>query len=237
MIDGHENHYQSITFEKNNMGQKIHPIGARLGIIYNWQSRWFFSDKKRYRSSLLSDIRLRDLLMKKLSYAAVTAVEIERAINKIGVIIYSVKPGLIIGQGGKKLESVKKIIESVFYEDDKYEDGKKEKEIKLDLRIEPVKKPYLNAYYVATNIAEKLIRNFPHRAVVHNAMDRVMESGAKGVKVQLGGRIAGAEIARREKYFQGKVPTSTLREQIDYAGVPALTKSGYVGVKVWISKK
>lgn len=214
------------------MGQKVHPIGARLGIIYNWQSRWFFSDKKRYRLSLISDIRLRDLLMKKLSYAAVTGVEIERAINKITVIIYSVKPGLIIGQGGKKLEGVKKTIESVFYEE-----GKKDKEIKLDLRIEPVKKPYLNAYYVATNIAEKLIRNFPHRAVVHNAMERVIESGAKGVKVQLGGRIAGAEISRREKYFQGTVPTSTLREQIDYASVPALTKSGYVGIKVWISKK
>ncbi len=214
------------------MGQKVNPIGARLGIIYNWQSRWFFSDKKRYRSALISDIRLRDLLMKKLSYAAVTGVEIERAINKITVIIYSVKPGLIIGQGGKKLEGVKKTIEGVFYEE-----GKKDKEIKLDLRIEPVKKPYLNAYYVATNIAEKLIRNFPHRAVVHNAMDRVIESGAKGVKIQLGGRIAGAEISRREKYFQGTVPTSTLREQIDYASVPALTKSGYVGIKVWISKK
>ncbi len=214
------------------MGQKVHPIGARLGIIYNWQSRWFFSDKKRYRSSLIFDIRLRDLLMKKLSYAAVTGVEIERAINKISVIIYSVKPGLIIGQGGKKLEGVKKTIESVFYEE-----GKKDKEIKLDLRIEPVKKPYLNAYYVATNIAEKLIRNFPHRAVVHNAMERVIESGANGVKIQLGGRIAGAEISRREKYFQGTVPTSTLREQIDYASVPALTKSGYVGIKVWISKK
>lgn len=214
------------------MGQKVHPIGARLGIIYNWQSRWFFSDKKRYRSSLISDIQLRDLLMKKLSYAAVTGVEIERAINKISVIIYSVKPGLIIGQGGKKLEGLKRMIEEVFYEE-----GKKDKEIKLDLKIEPVKKPYLNAYYVATNIAEKLIRNFPHRAVVHNAMERVIESGAKGVKIQLGGRIAGAEISRREKYFQGTVPTSTLREQIDYASVPALTKSGYVGVKVWISKK
>ena len=113
---------------------------------------------------------------------------------------------------------------------------KKSKETKVDLKIEPVKKPYLNSYFVAQSIAEKLIRNFPHRAVVHNSMNRVMEAGAKGVKVQLGGRIGGAEISRREKYFQGTIPTSTIREDVEFAKFPALTKSGYVGIKVWICK-
>ena len=107
--------------------------------------------------------------------------------------------------------------------------------MKVDIKIEPVKKPFTNSYYVAQTIAEKLVRNFPHRAVVHSTMNRVMEAGAKGVKIQLGGRIAGAEISRREKYFQGTIPTSTIRERVQFAKYPALTKSGYVGIKVWIS--
>ncbi len=168
--------------------------------------------------------------MDKFKFASITQVDIERAINKITVIIYSVKPGMIIGRGGKGLDDVKKAIVDDLWID------KKNKETKVDLKIEPVKKPYLNAYFVAQMIAEKLIRHFPHRAVVHNAMNRVMESGAKGVKVQLGGRIGGAEISRREKYFQGTIPTSTIREDVDFARFPALTKSGYVGVKVWICR-
>ena len=212
------------------MGQKANSKGLRLGILYNWNSRWFFSDKKKYRLTLISDIKIRDQLMKKLNYASVTQIDIERAINKITLIIYSVKPGMIIGRGGKGLEELKKIITKVL--------GIKEKnkEIKIDLKIEPVKRPYLNSYYVAQTIAEKLIRNFPHRAVVHNAINRVMEAGGKGTKIQLGGRIAGAEISRREKYFEGKIPMSTIREDVEYAKYPALTKSGYIGVKVWICK-
>jgi len=214
------------------MGQKVHPHGLRLGIVYNWSSRWYFSDKKAYRNAILEDSRIRDELMKKYSYAGVTEVIIERAIKKITVIIYSVKPGMIIGRGGKGLEDVKKIIVSFLktYSEDK----KNKKETKIDLKIEPVKKPYTNAYYVAQSIAEKLIRSMPHRAVVHSTLNRVMESGAQGVKVQLGGRINGAEISRTEKYFQGTIPTSTIREKVEFAKFPALTKSGYVGVKVWI---
>lgn len=212
------------------MGQKVHPKGLRLGVIYNWNSRWFFSNKKNYRNALISDISIRKILMKKLAFASVTQIDIERAINKITLIIYSVKPGMIIGRGGKGLEEIKKHIASYLKNIDLG------KETKLDIKIEPVKKPYLNSYYVAQSIAEKLVRGFPHRSVVHNAMNRVIESGGKGVKVQLGGRIAGAEISRREKYFQGTIPTSTIREEIDFAHYPALTKSGYVGVKVWICK-
>lgn len=212
------------------MGQKVHPKGLRLGIIYNWNSRWFFSDKKRYRQALLLDTKIRSKLLERFRYATATQIDIERAINKINIIIYSVKPGMIIGRGGKGLEEVKKSILEELKVD------KRSKEMKLDLRIEPVKRPYLNAHFVAQSIGEKLIRNFPHRGVVHNTMNRVMESGAKGVKIQLGGRIGGAEISRREKYFQGTIPTSTIREDIDFAKYPALTKSGYVGVKVWVCK-
>lgn len=212
------------------MGQKVNPKILRLGVINNWNSRWFFTNKKYYREALLSDSRIRQKLMDKFRFASITQVDIERAINKITVIIYSVKPGMIIGRGGKGLDDVKKAIVDDLGID------KKNKETKVDLKIEPVKKPYLNAYFVAQSIAERLIRNFPHRAVVHNSMNRVMESGAKGVKVQLGGRIGGAEISRREKYFQGSIPTSTIREDVDFAKFPSLTKSGYVGVKVWICR-
>ena len=212
------------------MGQKVNPFGLRLGVIFNWKSRWFFSNKRTFRETLISDIKIRKKLMKKFGFASVTEIEIERAIKKITVIIYSVKPGMIIGRGGKGLEEVKKYIV------DNMLGGKKEKEVKIELKIEPVKKPYLNAYFVAQSIAEKLIRNFPHRGVVHNMMNRVMEAQAKGIKIQLGGRVAGAEISRREKYFQGTIPTSTIRENIDFARYPALTKSGYIGIKVWICK-
>jgi len=219
------------------MGQKVHPRGLRLGLVYNWNSRWFFSNKKNYRDTLISDIKIRKILMEKLSYASVTQIEIERAINKILLIIYAVKPGIIIGKGGKGLEEIKKLI-SQYITNSKKKLTKKElkKELKIDIKIEPVKKPYLNVYYVAQQISEKLVRNFPHRAVVHNIMRKVMEAGGKGVKIQLGGRIAGAEISRREKYFEGTVPTSTIREEVDFAHYPALTKSGYVGVKVWICR-
>lgn len=212
------------------MGQKVHPRGLRLGVVYNWNSRWFFTQKKAYKDALIKDINIRKKLMEKLSFASITQVEVERAINKMTLILYSVKPGMMIGRGGKGLEDIKKFISAYLHI------TPKSKEAKIDIKIEPVKKPYLNAYYVAQTVAEKLVRNFPHRSTVHNAMNRVIEAGGKGVKIQLGGRINGAEISRREKYFQGTIPTSTIREDVDFARFPALTKSGYVGVKVWICK-
>src|SRR3989344_9368598 len=212
------------------MGQKVHPRGLRLGVMSTWDSRWMFANKRTYRETLLTDIQIRSGILKRFQFGDVTSVDIERAINKIALIIYSVKPGMIIGRGGKGLEEVKKFVSSYLGEDTK------KKAFKLEIKIEPVKKPYLDAYYVAQTIAEKLIKGFPHRSVVHNAMNRAKEAGAKGIKIQLGGRIAGAEISRREKYFQGTIPTSTIREEVDFARYPALTRSGYVGVKVWICK-
>lgn len=212
------------------MGQKVHPIGYRLGITQNFSSRWFFSSKKQYRDTLITDLNIRSAIMNKYKFASVTRVDIERAINKITVTVYAVKPGMIIGRGGKGLEEMKALI----LEHGKL--GKKDK-TKVDIKIEPIKKPFLDARYVAQQIAEKLVRNMPHRSVIHQMMNKVMEAGAKGVKVQVGGRINGAEIARREKYFEGSVPTSTIREDVVFATYPALTKSGYVGVKVWICRK
>ncbi|MFA6532605.1 MAG: 30S ribosomal protein S3 [Patescibacteria group bacterium] len=212
------------------MGQKVHPRGLRLGIVYNWNSRWFFSNKRTFKDSLISDLKIRKILMQKLAFSSVTQIDIERAINRITLIIYAVKVGMIIGRGGKGLEEIKQFVL------DNLKKGEKVKELKIDIKIEPVKKPFLNSYYVAQMVAEKLVKNFPHRSTVHNAMNKVMEAGAKGVKIQLGGRVGGAEISRREKYFLGSVPTSTIREDVDLARYPALTRSGYVGVKVWICK-
>lgn len=212
------------------MGQKVHPRGLRLGIVYNWNSRWFFSNKRTFKDSLISDLKIRKVLMNKLAFSSVTQIDIERAINRITLIIYAVKVGMIIGRGGKGLEEIKQFVL------DNLKKGEKIKELKIDIKIEPVKKPFLNSYYVAQLVAEKLVKGFPHRSTVHNAMNKVMEAGAKGVKIQLGGRVGGAEISRREKYFLGSVPTSTIREDVDLARYPALTRSGYIGVKVWICK-
>ena len=139
---------------------------------------------------------------------------------------------MIIGRGGKGLEDVKNFIIEVVGKNRIEED-----KIKIEIKIEPIKKPYLDSYFVAQDIATKIVRGFPHRIAAHQALDRVIEAGAKGVKIQLSGRIGGATIGRTEKYYQGSVPTSTLREDIDYARYPALTKSGYVGIKVWIARK
>lgn len=213
------------------MGQKVNPIGLRLGIIKIWDSRWLFSDKKSYKDNLLEDMNIRTGIIKKFDFAFVTQVEIERAINKIVVIIHAVKPGMIIGRGGKGLEDVKTFINQTIGQA-KINDNK----IKIEFKIEPVKRPYLNATYVAGEIASKIVRGLPHRRVVHMTMGKVMEAGAKGVKMQLSGRINGASIGRTEKYSEGKVSTSTIREDIDFARNPALTRSGYVGVKVWIAR-
>jgi small subunit ribosomal protein S3 len=211
------------------MGQKVNPNGYRMGITQNYVSRWFFSNKTQYRVTLLADLLIREELQTKYKYASVTQVVVERAINKITVTLFSVKPGMIIGRGGKGLEEIKTIIT-------KHTKLKKTEKTKIDIKIEPIKKPFLEAYYVGQQISEKLARNMSHRSVIHQMMSKVMEAGAKGIKVQVGGRINGAEIARREKYFEGSVPTSTIREDVTYVNYPALTKSGYVGVKVWICK-
>lgn len=215
------------------MGQKIHPKGFRLGTVFTWSSRWF-ADNKRYKELFFSDVKLRQLLFEKLKTAGLAQVEIERSINKIKVIIHVSRPGMVIGRGGTGLEDLKKFIETFLGKQAKKDQSGK---LKIELAVEPVKEPNLSAYLVATNIADQLAKRLPHKRVANQTVERVMSAGARGVRVLFSGRIAGAEIARREKYQSGTVPLSTIREEIDFAAVPAVTRSGYVGIKVWICRK
>mgnify|MGYP001620020017 CR=1 FL=1 len=212
------------------MGQKVNPRGFRIGVIYTWSSRWF-AQKNRYKKLVLEDAKIRKALLAKLRPSGIARVEIERSINAIILTLYVVRPGIVIGRGGTGLEELKKYIVSLLAKI-----GKKDSLPKIDLRVEPVKDPGLDAYLMATNIAEQLVKRMPYKRVLRYALDRIMQSGAKGARILLAGRIAGAEIARRERVQAGKLPLSTLRERIDFASVPALTKSGYIGVKVWINR-
>jgi small subunit ribosomal protein S3 len=215
------------------MGQKINPYSYRLPLLgmKGWKSRWFTTDPKRYRSYLAEDVKLRTALMKRLSSAGVTNIEIERSLKSIKVKIFVTRPGVVIGRGGAGIEELKRFIYRIlgFTEGDK-------KNPRIDMPVEEVKEPDLSAYLVASKIAEQLVRRIPARRVVTKALERTMSAGAKGIKVQLSGRVGGAEIGRREKYKLGSVPLQTLRADVDYAHVPALTRSGYVGVKTWICK-
>ncbi|NMB56945.1 30S ribosomal protein S3 [Candidatus Beckwithbacteria bacterium] len=212
------------------MGKKVNPFGFRLGSLYTWKSRWY-AKKQDYKTLLLQDIKLREFLMEKLQSAGVAKVEIERSIKKITVYIYVSRPGVVIGRGGKGLEDLNKEIRKRL---DIKDDDKNA--MKIDIKVEEVKVPELHAQLVAAQIVNQLIRRYPHRRAVNQALDKSMDAGAKGIKVQLSGRIDGAEIGRSEKYWKGSIPTQTLRSDIDYAEMPALTRSGYIGIKVWIYK-
>jgi len=213
------------------MGQKINPIGFRIGSYKTWTSRWFADDQK-FKDFLYEDIKIREALMKKLKLAGINSVEIERLTKSMVIVVTVSRPGVVIGRGGTGIEDLKRFILSIL------SDVRKEnvKDLKIDLKVNEIKNPELSAYLVAGRIASDLERRMPQRRVVAKTMERVMASGAKGIKIFLSGRVGGAEISRVEKYHAGSVSTQTLRENIDYAQVPALLKKGYVGVKVWISK-
>lgn len=214
------------------MGQKVNPIGIRTGFFLPWKSRWF-ADRVSFKNFLLEDVKIRKGLTQKLKLAGLTTVEIERLTKSMIVTITVSRPGVVIGRGGTGIEEVKKYILGVIKE----VRGKEVKDLKIDIRINEVKNPELSAYLVAGRIAGEMERRIPHRRATQKAIERVMASGALGVKVVLAGRINGVEIARVEKFHQGSVPTQTLREDVDYAQVPALLQRGYVGVKVWIHRK
>lgn len=215
------------------MGQKVNPQILRLGVIYGWESRWF-SNKSNYKNTLLEDYRLRTALMDKLKYAGIARVEIERSINSAKVILYVSKPGMVIGRAGTGLEDVKKFITEVLTKNGTNMRAKNAP--KIEIRVEAVKEPNLDAYLVAKNVAEQLAKRLPYKRVLNQNAERVMAAGAKGVKILLSGRIAGSEIGRREKIHIGTVPLSTIREHVVYASYPSLTKKGYIGVKVWINQ-
>jgi small subunit ribosomal protein S3 len=214
------------------MGQKVNPVGIRTGFYLPWKSRWF-GDSRTFKDFLIEDVKIRRGLMEKLKLAGITTVEIERMAKSMVVIITVSRPGVVIGRGGTGIEDVKKFIVKTMSDIR----GKKVKDVKIDIRINEVKNPELSSRLVAERIAGELERRIPHRRVVTKAIERVMASGALGVKVVLAGRINGAEISRTEKFHEGSVPTQTLREDVDYSQVPALLKRGYVGVKVWVHRK
>lgn len=219
------------------MGKKIHPKGFRIGPLYTWDSRWFAS-LGDYKEFVIEDAKIRRELLKKLQPSGIAKVEIERSINKLDIILHVVRPGMVIGRGGQGMEDIKKYVQAMIEKHRKnIRKNEKKAAFKLELKVEPVKDPYLNAYFLANQVAEQLAKRLPHKRVVNFALEKVMTAGAKGVKIILSGRIGGAEISRRETYKVGTIPLSTIREEVDFAAIPSLTKSGYVGVKVWICKR
>ena len=211
------------------MGQKVNPLLFRLGILYKSSSRWF-ATKGEYRELVLQDLKLKKFIETRLHLAGIVSVEIERSINTMRIIISASRPGVVIGRGGANLEILKKEIETYL------KTIGASAALKFQLDVHEVKNPDLSAKLVGERIAEQLIKRYPQRRAVAQAQERVMAAGAKGIKIQLSGRINGAEISRSEKYSVGNVPTQTLRSDIDYAIVPALTRSGYIGIKIWIYK-
>ena len=209
------------------MGQKINPVGFRIGNVYTWSSRWFASGKN-FPKYLLEDKNMRFFLMKALKNAGISKVEIERAFDKRTIIIHVSRPGLAIGRGGSGIEQLKETLTKNFKIDDP---------AKLEIKFEEIKTPDLEAYLVATSVADQLEKRFPFRRVMNQTLERMRRSGAKGARVTLSGRLGGSEIARTESMKFGSIPLQTIRANIDFAKVDAkVPRSGVVGVKVWIHK-
>lgn len=207
------------------MGQKVHPIGFRLGGLYTWSSRWF-AKHGAYRSALKQDILIRKFLQKRLKDASVSKVDIERSASTITVNVFTAKPGVIIGRGGQGVETLRKDIRQ-FLSDQK---------ITLTLNIQEIDKPNLSAMLVVQAIVADIEKRIPFRRAMRQALARLTKAGAEGAKIVVSGRLDGAEIARAEKVAHGKIPLHTIRANIDYGRGAARTTYGTVGVKVWIYK-
>ena len=203
------------------MGQKVHPIGFRLGINRTWNSRWFAGSE--FASLVIEDNEIRRFLKKRLYQAGVSQIEIERAANKVKLRIYTSRPGIIIGKRGAEIENLKKEIET-----------KIKREVFID--IKEIRRPELEAQLVAENIAIQLVRRVAFRRAMKKGINSAVRFGAKGIKISCSGRLGGAEMARREWYREGRVPLHTLRADIDYGFVEAFTTYGVIGVKVIIFK-
>lgn len=204
------------------MGQKVNPIGLRLGINQEWRSMWY-ANKKEFGTFLLEDIKVRAYIKKKLFFAGVSKIVIERASNRARVVIHTSRPGIIIGRKGTEIDRLKEDLAKMTG-----------REILID--IEEVKKPDLDAQLVAENIAVQLEKRISHRRAMKRALRNCMENGGLGIKILVSGRLGGTEIARREGYKEGKIPLHTLRAIIDYGFAQAFTTYGTIGVKVWIYK-
>ncbi len=202
------------------MGHKVHPYGFRVGYIYDWKSRWF-SKKHDFPKLLLEDAKIRKYVKKALSSAAISKIEIERASDKIRVYIYSARPGIIIGRRGTEIEKLKEELQGIAG-----------REVLID--IKEIKNANIEAQLVAENIAFQTEKRIPHRRAMKKAIQAALDSGAQGIKIICSGRLGGAEIARTESYRIGKIPSQTLRADIDYGFAEALTTYGLIGIKVWI---
>ena len=201
------------------MGQKVHPIGMRVGIIRDWDAKWYA--EKEYAEFLHEDLKIRKFIASKLADAAVSTIEIERAANRVNISIHTAKPGMVIGKGGSEVENLRKELNKLT--------GKR-----VHINIVEIKKPDLDAHLVGETIARQLEQRVAFRRAQKQAIQRTMRSGAKGIKTQVSGRLNGADIARSEGYSEGTVPLHTLRADIDYAWEEADTTYGKLGVKVWI---
>jgi len=210
------------------MGQKVNPFGFRLGTVYTWNSRWFAQKGDTYARQLLEDQQIRKFLMENLKAAGIAKVEIERSFDKRTIFVHVSRPGVAIGRGGTGIEQLKANLIKKFKITDPG---------KMEIKFEEIKAPDLDAYLVAVNIAEQLMRRIPFKRVMAQSMERVKRSGAKGVRISLAGRLGGSEIARRETLREGAIPLHTIRAIIDFAKIDAkVPKAGIVGIKVWICK-
>ncbi|MBM7865885.1 30S ribosomal protein S3 [Heliobacterium gestii] len=203
------------------MGQKVNPKGFRIGVIKDWEARWFAG--KNYAELLHEDLKIRKFVKKKLYAAGIPRIEIERAANRVKVTIHTAKPGIVIGRGGAEVENLRKELEKLT--------GRA-----VNINIAEVKKPELDAQLVAENVAAQLEKRTSFRRAMKQSVGRTMRLGAEGIKIMVSGRLGGAEIARTEWYNEGKVPLHTLRADIDYGFAEAHTTYGIIGVKVWIYK-
>ncbi|WP_096186218.1 30S ribosomal protein S3 [Evansella halocellulosilytica] len=201
------------------MGQKVNPNGLRVGVIRDWESKWYA--EKDYADLLHEDIKIREYLEKRLQEASVSTIEIERAANRVNVTIYTAKPGMVIGKGGSEVEALRKALNQLT--------GKR-----VHININEVKTPDMDSRLVAENIARQLENRISFRRAMKQSIQRTMRSGAKGIRTEVSGRLGGADIARSESYSEGTVPLHTLRADIDYGTAEADTTYGKLGVKVWI---
>jgi len=204
------------------MGQKVNPVGIRLGIVKDWASRWYASSKE-FSDTLCADLKVRDFLRKKLAQAGVSRIQIDRPARNARVVIHTARPGVIIGKSGKEVEVLRDEVSKIV-------------NVPVHVSIEEVRKPELDAKLVAESVAQQLERRIMFRRAMKRAVTTALRSGALGIKISVSGRLGGSEIARTEWYREGRVPLQTFRADIDYALAEAYTTYGVIGVKVWIFK-
>lgn len=204
------------------MGQKVNPVGLRIGINRTWNSTWY-AGKQQYAKVLHQDLLLRKTIMEKLKEASVSHIEIQRNANQVTVTIHTSRPGIVIGSQGVAIESLRKDLEAKFHE-------------KFNLNIKEIKKPYHNAAILAELVAKQIEKRIPYRRACKMSIERAIESGVQGVKINVAGRLNGVEISRSEFFTSGKIPLQTFRADIDYSYYRAITTYGTIGVKVWIYK-